>query len=49
MILVLYSMHFFLLHHLSPYMNEESKCVDTERLFHAMTRENMMPLKQDAS
>ena len=30
-------------------MNEESKCVDTERLFHAMTRENMMTLKQGAS
>ena len=30
-------------------MTEESKCVDTERLFYAMTRENMMPLKQDAS
>ena len=50
MILVLFSMHFFLLHHLSPYMNEESKCVDTGRLFHAIyTRENKTPLKQDAT
>ena len=31
-------------------MNEESKCVDTERLFHAIyTRENKTLLKQDAS